>query len=69
MREFMVLVGELVLIGMMQVVVNAVLEEGGKKTAAKVINIACIFICYFLLARYVYNNFIGELSVIVNTYF
>jgi len=69
MREFMILIGELVLISMMQVVINAVLEESGKKTALKAINIACIFICYFLLARYVYNNFIEEILTLVYFYF
>ena len=61
MREFMILIAELMLIAVLQVVLGAVLDEGGTKWAVKVLNIACISISYVLLVNYVYNQFAGEI--------
>jgi hypothetical protein len=69
MREFMILIGELVLIAMVQVILDAILDESGQKRAIKVVNIACILISYFLLVRYVYNNLIGEFTTMINYHF
>lgn len=68
MREFLILLGELVFIAILQVVINTILEESGQKQYTKVINIACILICYFLLVRYVYNNFVNEIMAFINLY-
>jgi hypothetical protein len=65
----MILIGELVLIAMVQVILDAILDESGQERAIKVVNIACIFISYFLLVRYVYNYFIVDLMTVVNLYF
>ncbi|MCL2355671.1 MAG: hypothetical protein FWC70_00760 [Defluviitaleaceae bacterium] len=68
MREFMVLMGELIFIAALQFVVIEILDESGQKRYIKIVNIACVVIGYFLLLRYVYNNF-GEITSLVNMYF
>jgi len=65
-REFLTLIFELLFVAMLQIIISASLEEGGPKWLIKAINIACILICYFLLIRYVYNLYIGELSMFIN---
>lgn len=69
MREFMILIGELMFIAILQMILETILDEVSQKKAIKLINIACILISYFLLLRYVYNHFIGELTSMVNFYF
>lgn len=70
MRELMILIGELVFIAALQVVVDAVLDEGGgQKRVTKAVNIAYILISCFLLLRYVYNRFIENFAALVNFYF
>ncbi|MCL1842842.1 MAG: hypothetical protein FWF79_03440 [Defluviitaleaceae bacterium] len=69
MREFMILIGELMFISAMQIVLEAILDETDKKKIMKVVNLACIIISYFLLLRYVYNHIIDEIGGFVNFYF
>ena len=66
MREFLMLIGELLFVAMLQIVVTTSLEESGPKWLVKTINVACILICYLLLFRYVYNLYIGELTSFIN---
>jgi MFS-type transporter involved in bile tolerance (Atg22 family) len=69
MGEFMILIFELLFIALLQVILSAILDESGQKQTMKVINIACVIISYFLLFRYVYNQFMGEITAFVNYYF
>lgn len=69
MREFMILIGELVFLAAAQFVLIELLDETGQKRYIKFVNIAFILIGYFLLLRYVYNNFVGEVTSLVNFYF
>ena len=66
MREFLILIGELLFIAILQVLISTALEESGPKWLIKTINISCIVICYFLLFRYVYNLVVGELVTFIN---
>ncbi|MCL2047173.1 MAG: hypothetical protein FWG87_00455 [Defluviitaleaceae bacterium] len=66
MREFLMLIGELLFIAMLQIIISTSLEETGPKWLIKTINIACILISYILLIRYVYNLYIGEMSSFIN---
>lgn len=68
MRDFMILIGELVFIAALQFVLIEILDESGQKRYIKLVNIACVAIGYFLLLIYVYNNF-GELTALVNLHF
>ena len=66
MREFMILIGELILVAAMQNVVEAIFTEWKIESRMKIINIACLLISYFLLLRFVYNHFIEEITALVN---
>lgn len=66
MREFMILIAELLFIAVVQTIVESIMDAEERKKQMKVINIACIAVSYVLLIRYVYNNLWGELSSLVN---
>jgi len=69
MREFVILIFELICIAAFQIIISAIFDEGGPKWVIKAINIACIIIGYFLLLRYVYNLFSEQITTFVNFYF
>ena len=69
MREFMFLIIELMTVAILQMILENILDEASQKRTIKLINIAGILISYFLLLRYVYNHFIGEITSMLNFYF
>ena len=69
MREFMILIVEIMFIAVLQIFLGTILDEGGTKWAVKVLNISCISISYVLLVNYVYNQFANEISSFMNFYF
>jgi len=66
MREFMILITEILAIVILQTIIEAILDIQKREEYAKVVNIACVLICYFLLIRYVYNHLWGEIIAMVN---
>ena len=66
MREFMILLTELLFIAVIQTIVESILDAEERKRQLKVVNIACIAVSYVLLFRYVYNHLWGELMSFVN---
>ena len=66
MREFMILLTELLSIAVIQTIVESILDAEERKKQLKVVNIACIAVSYVLLFRYVYNHLWGELMSFVN---
>ena len=66
MREFMILLTELLFIAVLQTIVESILDAEERKRQLKVVNIACIAVSYVLLLRYVYNHLWGELMSFVN---
>lgn len=66
MREFMILIAELLFIAVVQTIVESIMDAEERKTQMKVVNIACIAVSYGLLLRYVYNHLWGELTAFVN---
>ena len=65
MREFMVLIVELLFIALIQTIVEAVFDAEDRKKQMRVVNIACILISYLLLIRFVYNHLLEELTAFV----
>ena len=61
MREFLILIGELILVVIIQVVAGAFLDAHEKKNYKPVVDVAGIAICYMLLGRFVYNHLLHEL--------
>jgi len=66
MSEFMVLIGHLVIIAVMQTIIESAFKEWKLEKQTPVINIACVLISYALLIRFVYNQFLEELTALVN---
>ena len=66
MREFMILLGELLFIAVVQTIVESIMDAEERKKQLKVVNIACIAVSYVLLIRYVYNHLWSELTAFVN---
>jgi len=66
MREFMILIAELLFIAVIQTIVEAIMDAEERKTQLKVVNIACIAVSYGLLIRYVYNHLWSEVLAFVN---
>lgn len=66
MREFMILIAELLFIAVVQTIVEAIMDAEERKTQLKVVNIACIAVSYGLLIRYVYNHLWSEVLAFVN---
>ena len=65
MREFIVLILELLFIALIQTIVEAIFDAEERKKQMRVVNIACILISYLLLIRFVYNHLLGELTAFV----
>jgi len=66
MREFMILLTELLLVAVIQTIAEYVLDAGERKKLLKVVNLACLAVSYALLIRFVYNHLWGELMSFVN---
>jgi len=66
MREFLILIAELLFIAVIQTIVESILDAEERKKQLKVVNIACIAVSYVLLIRYVHNHLWGELAAFVN---
>ncbi|MCL2287180.1 MAG: hypothetical protein FWC32_12570 [Firmicutes bacterium] len=66
MREFMILIAELLFIAVLQTIVESILDAEERKKQLKVVNIACVAVSYVLLFRYVHNHLWGELTMLVN---
>jgi hypothetical protein len=66
MRDFIILISQLLSIAIIQIIITTSLDENGQKWLIKIINIACISICYLLLIRYVYNLYAGEFITFFN---
>ena len=69
MREFMILIAELLFIAVVQTIIESILDTEERQKQLKVVNIACIAVSYVLLIRYVYNHLWGELAMLANSIF
>ena len=66
MREFMILIAELLFIAVVQTIIESIFDAEERKKQMKIVNIACIAVSYVLLLRYVYNHLWGEIMAFVN---
>jgi hypothetical protein len=66
MREFIILLGEILLIVLLQTVIETFFDKDKHAMQLKIINIACILGSLYLLLDYVYTNIINELTAFVN---
>jgi len=66
MREFLILIAELLFIAVIQTIIESILDAEERKKQLKVVNIACIAASYILLIRFVATHLLGELFAFVN---
>ena len=66
MREFLILIAELLFIAVVQTIVESVLDTDDHKKLLKVVNIACIVASYIFLIRFVATHLLGELFAFIN---
>ena len=60
MREFIVLLGEILLIALLQTIVEGFLED--KKLQLRIVNTTCVVGSLFLLLQFVYEHILSEIS-------
>lgn len=66
MGEFIMLIAEILFVAVVQTIAEEVLSAEKYKNILKVINIACIIVCYVLLFRYIHGNLWSEFSMFIN---
>jgi len=66
MREFMVLVGQIFLISLVQTILEVFLKTDGRDYQIKIINIACIMGSLYLVIQFVFTYIIRELTSIIH---
>jgi len=66
MREFLILITEILGVVILQTILETVFDLQERKQYAKVLNIACILVCYLLLIRYAYVHLFSEIVSLVN---
>jgi len=65
MREFMVLIGQIFLISLIQTILEVFLKTENRDYQVKIINIACIMGSLYLVLQFVFTYVLRELSTIV----
>ena len=65
MREFMVLIGQIFLISLVQTILEVFLKTENRDYQIKIINIACIMGSLYLVMQFVFTYVLRELSTIV----
>jgi len=66
MLEFIILIGELILVAIIQAIAGVFLDAHEKKNFKPIVDVAGIVICYALLGRFVYNHLLQELIAFVH---
>jgi hypothetical protein len=65
MREFIILLGEILIIVLLQTVLETFFEEKKHAVQLKVINIACILGSLYLLLDFLFNHILSEITAFV----
>ena len=66
MREFMVLVGQIFLISLVQTILEVFLKSENRDYQIRIINIACIMGSLYLVIQFVFTYVIRELSTMIH---
>lgn len=65
MREFTVLIGEIVFIALLQTVIELFVDGDKRPQQMRIINIACVMGSLYLLLQFVYTYILNEISTFV----
>jgi len=66
MREFMVLVGQIFLISLVQTILEVFLKSENRDYQIRIINIACIMGSLYLVIQFVFTYVIRELTTMIH---
>jgi hypothetical protein len=62
MKEFMVLIGQIFVISLVQTVLEAFLDTEGRKYQIRIINIACIVGSLYFLLQFVFDHIMKDVT-------
>lgn len=65
MQEFIILLAQLLFVAFVQTILESFFDPEAQASHIKIINIACVTVCYVLLLGYMYNHLWLEL---INTW-
>ena len=65
MAEFIVLLGEIFLITLLQTVVEVFVDADKRAFQMRIINIACIMGCLYLVLNFVFQTIVPEIQTVV----
>jgi len=66
MREFIMLIGHLCLIALVQMVLEAFIDGSKRPLHVHILNIACILGCIYLLIEFVFDFLLSELTAFIS---
>jgi len=69
MREFVMLIGHLCLIALVQMVLEAFIDAGKRPLHVHILNIACILGCIYLLIQFVFEFLLSEIMAFITFLF
>ena len=66
MREFTMLIGQLVLIAIMQTVLELFIDVKERPIHGKILDIACVMGSFYLLLQFIFDYMLDEISNFIN---
>ena len=66
MSEFVILIGQIFVIGVIQIIIEVFINMSDKPYQSKIINIACFMGSFYLLLDCTYNYLLKDISRLVN---
>lgn len=69
MSDFMILIGQIFIIALIQTIMEAFISPSEKPYQAKVISIACFIGSLYLLIDFIFNNLLNNLTSSINLNF
>jgi len=69
MREFIMLIGYLCLIALVQMVLEAFIDSSKRPLHVHILNIACILGCVYLLIQFVFEFLLSEIMSFITFLF
>lgn len=66
MNEFLLLLGRIFFIAVLQIVIEAFIDPDKRPHHAMILNVACIMGCLYLLLDFILNNVLTKLASLIN---
>ena len=65
MREFIILIGEILLIALLQTIFEVFLDKDKQALQIRMVNIACFLGSFYLLLQFVFTHILSEITTFV----